>query len=77
MLYHETKNPIRVKEFLGHRTPDTTLLYIQTEKALFKEETDSFQIQAVKGPEEIKALSEVGFEYVCEKDGLMFFRKRK
>jgi hypothetical protein len=28
-------------------------------------------------PEEIKALLEVGFEYVCEKDELMFFRKRK
>ena len=27
--------------------------------------------------EEIKKLLEVGFEYVCEKDGLMFFRKRK
>jgi hypothetical protein len=26
---------------------------------------------------EIKALLEVGFEYVCEKDGLLFFRKRK
>ena len=24
-----------------------------------------------------KALLEVGFEYICEKDGLMFFRKRK
>ena len=28
-------------------------------------------------PEEIKALLETGFEYICEKDGLMFFRKRK
>lgn len=25
----------------------------------------------------IKALLKVGFEYVCEKDGFMFFRKRK
>jgi len=27
--------------------------------------------------EEIKALLEVGFEYVCQKDGLIFLRKRK
>jgi len=77
MLYHETKNPVLVKEFLGHKTLDTTLLYIQTEKALFKEENDSFEVKAVKDHEDIKALLEVGFEYICEKDGLMFFRKRK
>jgi len=77
MLYHETKNPVLVKEFLGHRTLDTTLLYIQTEKALFKEETDSFEIQAIKDAGEIKGLLEVGYEYHCEKDGLMFFRRRK
>jgi integrase len=45
MLYHQTKDILHVKEFLGHRR-------------------------------EIKALLEVGFEYVCEKDGLLFFRKR-
>jgi len=26
---------------------------------------------------EIQALLEVGFEYVCEKEELLFFRKRK
>jgi hypothetical protein len=30
-----------------------------------------------KTSEEIKQLLEVGFEYVVEKDNLMFFRKRK
>lgn len=28
-------------------------------------------------PAEIKQLLEAGFEYFCEEDGLMFFRKRK
>jgi len=28
-------------------------------------------------PEEVKALLEVGFEYVCQKDNLIFLRKRK
>jgi len=28
-------------------------------------------------PEEIKSPLEVGFEYACEKDGLLYFIKRK
>jgi len=38
---------------------------------------DKFTVNAGKTPEEIKALLEVGFEYVCEKDGSIFMRKRK
>lgn len=76
-LYHETKNPVLVKEFLGHRSLDTTLLYIQLERHLYKEELDTFAVMAVRNADEIPALIEVGFEYHCEKDGLMFFRKRK
>ena len=77
MLYHQTKDVLFVKEFLGHRKIDSTLLYIQLEKTLFKETTDEFTVKVAGNPEEIKALLEVGFEYVCEKDGLMFFRKRR
>lgn len=77
MLYHETKDPLIVKEFLGHRNLDTTLLYIQLEKALFKTDSDEFTVKAVRNAEDIQALLEVGFEYVCQKDGLMFFKKRK
>jgi len=77
MLYHQTKDIVFVKEFLGHKSLDTTLLYIQLEQALFKEETSEFHVKATSDPEEIKTLLEVGFEYICSKDGLMFFRKRK
>ena len=77
MLYHETKNSLLVKEFLGHKKLDTTLLYIKVEQSLFKEQNDEFKVMAVRTPEEIKALLEVGFEYVCQKDDLLFFRKRK
>jgi len=62
---------------LGHKSMNTTLLYIQLEKTLFKESSDEFTVKVAKNPERIKALLEVGFEYVCEKDDLMFFRKRK
>jgi len=77
MLYHETRDIVLVKEFLGHKTLDVTLLYIQIEKALFRNETENFTVKATKEPEEIQALLEVGFEYVCKKDDLMYFRKRK
>jgi integrase len=77
VLYHETRDIVLVKEFLGHRTLDVTLLYIQIEKALFKNDPENFTVKATKEQEEIQALLEVGFEYVCQKGELMFFRKRK
>ncbi len=77
MLYHETKDPLYVKEFLGHKKLDTTLLYIQLEKTIFKENADSFHVKVATKPEEIKQLLETGFEYICEKGDLLYFRKRK
>lgn len=74
-LYHQTKDPYYVKQFLGHKTMKNTEIYITVEKAIFGEYSDEFTVTSK--PEEIKALLETGFEYVCEKDGLMFFRKRK
>ena len=78
MLYHQTKDILHVKEFLGHRSLDSTLTYINIERAIFSSSDSSeFHVKVTKTPEEIKSLLEVGFEYVCEKDGLLFFRKRK
>jgi len=53
------------------------LLFIQREKTLFNENIDEFAVKAARDHERIKALLEVDFEHVCEKDGLMFLRKRK
>jgi integrase len=77
MLYHQTKDPLYVKEFLGHMSIENTTLYIQLDKALFRETNDEFTVKVATKPEEIKALLEVGFEYVCQKDNLAFFRKRR
>jgi len=77
MLYHQTKDILYVKEFLGHRSINSTLVYIQLEQALFDKDADSFTCKVAKSPEEIKTLIESGFEYVTEKDGLIYFRKRK
>ncbi len=77
MLYHRTKDVLYVKEFLGHKSVNSTLIYIQLEQALFDEDADSFTCRVAKTPEEIKLFIEAGFEYVTEKDALIYFRKRK
>jgi len=77
-LYHQTKNILLVKEFLGHAKLENTLLYIQVEQAIFGAgDNDEFTVQATNNKEEIKQLLSVGFEYVCQKDDILFFRKRK
>ena len=77
MLYHQTKDPEYVKRFLGHKTLKNTEIYITIEKTIFGEYSDEFTVKTASKPEEVKALLEAGFDYVCERDGLMFFRKRK
>ncbi|MEM2975834.1 MAG: tyrosine-type recombinase/integrase [Candidatus Bathyarchaeia archaeon] len=77
MLYHQTKDLMLVKEFLGHKSVKNTEIYITLEKALFQSSNDEFTVKVAATPDEIKGLLEVGFEYVCQKDGLAFFRKRK
>jgi len=76
-LYHQTKDILYVKEFLGHKRIDTTLKYVQLEQALFDKDADSFTCRVAKTPEGLKQLIEAGFEYVTEKDELVYFRKRK
>ena len=51
-----------------------TLLYTQLVKF---EEDDEFICKVARSPEEIQALIEAGFEYVLQKDGLAYFKKRK
>jgi len=77
-LYHKTKDILYVKEFLGHRKIDSTLIYINIERALFHDDASGeFHVKVAQTPEEIKGLLEAGFEHVCEKDNMLFFRKRK
>jgi integrase len=77
MLYHQTKDPYYVKQFLGHKSLKSTEIYITVERTLFGEYSDEFTVRVTSKPEEIKELLETGFEYVCTKDELLFFRKRK
>jgi len=50
---------------------------VNLESAIFQTENDNFHVRIAKTTEEITQLLEVGFEYIYEKDGLTFFRKRK
>jgi integrase len=76
-LYHQTKDPYYVKEFLGHKSIKSTEIYITIERTIFEPSSDEFIVKVAKEPEDIKGLLEIGFEYICEKDGLVFLRKRK
>jgi integrase len=77
-LYHQTKDPWYVKDFLGHKSIRSTEIYITIERTIFEpSKNDDFTVRVVSKSEEIKRLLEVGFDYVCEKDGLMYLRKRK
>jgi integrase/recombinase XerD len=76
--YHKTRDILYVKNLLGHRNIENTEIYINLERAIFGESGENeYHVKVASTTEEIKSLLEVGFEYVCEKDGLLFFRKRK
>ena len=78
MEYHYTKDIMHVKEFLGHREIDNTMLYIQLDRSLFKNlPDDSFIIRVAQTKEEAVKLGEVGFEPFVVMEGVQLFRKRK
>lgn len=76
-LYHKTKDILHVKQVLGHKNIQNTLVYIHLEAAIFKTVNDEFTVRTAKTVEEAKKLLEVGFECATEIDGVKLFRKRK
>lgn len=77
MLYHQTKDVLYVMNYLGHKSVNNTLLYIQLEEALFKDTSDEFICRVAENVEEAKNLIESGFDFVTDIDGSKLFRKRK
>jgi len=77
MLYHQTKDLLFVKEFLGHRRIDNTLKYVQLDKALFDTEKDEFHVKVARTLDEACKLLEAGFDYVTDMEEGKIFRKRK
>jgi integrase len=73
-LYSMTRNILLVKQQLGHRKIETTLLYTQLVDANGEED---FVCEMARTVEEAKKLIEQAFDYVTEIDGIKLFRKRK
>ena len=77
ILYHKTRDILHVKETLGHKDINNTLIYIHLEAAIFKTINDTFTVRTATTLKEAEKLLEVGFEYVTEIDNVKLFRKRK
>ena len=75
---HKTKDPWHVKMILGHKSIQSTEVYIHIEKQLYQNgANDEFIVKVASTPPEITALMETGFEYIMTKEDLTYFRKRK
>jgi integrase len=74
MLYYHTKDILLVKQQLGHKKLETSLIY--TQLVNFNEE-DEFYSATAKNIQEATKLIENGFEYVTTFNDIMIFRKRK
>jgi hypothetical protein len=77
MLYHKTKDPYYLKDSMDHKCLSKTEIYINIERTLFEDQSDEFTVKVAEKPEDTKALLKQEFEYVCQKDNLIFTRKRK
>jgi len=79
MEYHRTRDILYVKQLLGHKSINNTLIYISLEASLFNPTNDEFTVRVCRNVKEACALVETGFEYVTGEyhDGGKIFRKRK
>jgi len=74
MLYSKTRDILLVKQQLGHKKIETTLIYTQ----LLNLNDDEWTCKATTNNNEATQLIENGFEYITTTpDELMLFRKRK
>ena len=73
MLYHKTKDILLVKQQLGHKRLENTLVYTH----LVNFQDDEYHARTAITKEEALKLIEAGFEYVTEMKGFKIFRKRK
>ena len=71
--YDKTKDILYVKQQMGHKRIETTLIYTQ----LINLNDDEWTCKTAKDLNEVSQLVEAGFEYVTEMDSIKVFRKRK
>jgi len=74
MLYHKTRDILYVKQQLGHKRLENTLIYTH----LVNWGSDEYVCRAAKTADEAKDPVEQGFDYVLTApEGHMLFRKRR
>ena len=73
-LYQKTKDILLVKQQLGHKRIETTMIYIQL---LNIDEEEEYTCKATNNKEEEMKLIENGFQYVKDTDEYSLYRKRK
>ena len=73
-LYAKTKDILLVKQQMGHKKIETTMIYTQL---IHYNEEEEYTCRTATNIKDATALIEAGFEYIAEKDGIMLFRKRK
>jgi len=73
MLYAKTRDILYVKQQMGHKKIETTLIYTQ----LLNLNDDEWTCKTANTIKEATQLIENGFQYVTEIDGTKLFRKRK
>ncbi len=73
MEYHRTRDIVHVQRILGHRSISNTLRYIR----LINFPEDEFISKVATSQKEITELIEARFDFILQKDGLAYFRKRK
>ena len=79
MEYHKTKDIIHVKNVLGHKNIENTMIYINIEQALFLTENDEFNHLVVHNEQELtKAIDENWTLVIAVNNSYpMYFKKRK
>jgi len=73
LLYHQTKDILYVKQQLGHRRIENTLIYTH----LIKLRDSGYIVKVAKTVKEASDLLEQGFDYVTMVEGVRLFRKPK
>jgi integrase len=73
-LYAKTRDILLVKQQMGHRKIETTLVYTQL---LNLSEDEEYTVKTANNIKEATELLEHGFTYVQDIDGIKLYRKRK
>lgn len=77
MEYHKTRDPWHVKKTLGHKSLQSTEIYINLEQAIFNDAPEEYHVKIAENLNEASKLLELGFEHVTDMDQKKLFRKRK